>query len=278
VVHIQQGHLWFNCALPLLRRYPIVLTVHDPRHHLGDKGAQKTPHFVTDYGVRRARRIIVHSQQQKHLLSRVCRVQERIVDVIPHISLGNTPATSRQEDHAARVLFFGRIWQYKGLEYLIRAEPLIASAVPDVKIVIAGVGDDFGPYRRMMANPSHFVVHNEYVSDNARSELFQQASVVVLPYVEATQSGVIPLAYRFGKPVVATTVGGLPESVDHGRTGLLVAPRDEKALADAIVHLLLNDSLRRQFGQAGSRMLDRDCAPPVVARQTLAVYRRALII
>jgi glycosyltransferase involved in cell wall biosynthesis len=277
VIHVQQGHLWFNLALPLLGRYPIVLTVHDPRHHLGDKGAQKTPQAVTDFGYRRAKRIIVHSQQLKQLLVQALGIHERDVDVVSHIALGNKPVDGHVLDgDGARVLFFGRIWEYKGLEYLIRAEPLITSAVPEARIIIAGQGEDFGRYRRLMVNPSHFIVRNEYVSDDTRSDLFQQASVVVLPYVEASQSGVLPLAYRFGKPVVATTVGGLPEMVEHGRTGYLVPPRDEVALAEAIVRVLQNGDLRRQLGAAGSDKLDRDCSPHVVARQTLAVYRRAL--
>ena len=71
------------------------------------------------------------------------------------------------------VLFFGRIWEYKGLEYLIRAEPLITAEVPNVKIVIAGEGEDFDRYRRLMVHPERFVVYNEYVSDDVRATLFQ---------------------------------------------------------------------------------------------------------
>jgi glycosyltransferase involved in cell wall biosynthesis len=276
VIHVQQGHLWFNFALPWLRRYPLVLTVHDVSHHPGDKGAQKTPQAVTDFGVRRAGRIIVHSRQQKQVLAAACGTDQRIIDVIPHIALGDRWANVPIAGEDPRVLFFGRIWAYKGLEYLILAEPLITASVPDVKIVVAGEGEDFGRYRRLMANPSRFEVHNEYVSDEKRAELFQRASVVVLPYVEASQSGVVPLAYRFGKPVVATTVGGLPEIVDDGVTGYLVPPRDVGALAAAIVRLFQRKDLRHQFGAAGKDKLERDCSPSVVARQTLAVYRRAL--
>ena len=142
---------------------------------------------------------------------------------------------------ANTVLFFGRIWAYKGLEYLIRAEPLITAEIPDAKIVIAGKGEDFSRYRAMMVHPERFVVHNEFIPDDRRAELFARASVVVLPYVEATQSGVIPVAYTFSKPVVATTVGSIPEMVDDGRTGLLVPPRSEESLAEAIVSLLRDD-------------------------------------
>src|SRR5262249_40553785 len=142
------------------------------------------------------------------------------------------------------VLFFGRLWPYKGLEYLIRAEPRITAEVPGVKIVIAGSGEAYGRYQAMMSHPGRFVIHDEYVSDEKRAQLFRESSVVVLPYIEASQSGVIPLAYRFGKPVVATTVGGLPAMVDHGETGYLVPPADAESLARAVVDLLRDKSLR----------------------------------
>ena len=276
VVHVQQGHLWLNLILPFLGRSRLVITVHDPHHHLGDKGSQNTPQAVMDFGFRRAARLIVHSQQLKQVLVGRCPIPEPIVEVIPHIALGDEAIPVQHRDDGNLVLFFGRIWPYKGLEYLIRAEPLITAAVPRARIAIAGEGEDFERYRRMMAHPERFVVWNEYVSDAKRAELFEQASVVVLPYVEASQSGVIPLAYRFGKPVVATTVGGLPEAVDDGETGYLVPPRDEHALAEAVVRLLDDPALRRRLGANGRHKLDADAAPAVIARQTLAVYRRAL--
>jgi len=71
----------------------------------------------------------------------------------------------------------------------------------------------------------------------------------VLPYRSATQSAVGQVAYRFERPVIATTVGGLPELVDDGRTGLLVPPRDPKALADAI-RAYFTESLESEFTQA----------------------------
>jgi glycosyltransferase involved in cell wall biosynthesis len=279
VVHFQHGHLWFNGFLPHLRRHhPLVLTVHDPRHHLGDRVSQKTPQAVMDFGFRRADQLIVHAQPLKQILVDACRIQPEIVHVVPMISLGamSDPETTSSDDGRPTVLFFGRLWEYKGLEYLIRAEPLITEKIPDATIVIAGEGEDFGRYRRLMTHPERFVVYNEYLPDERRSELFRQATLVVLPYVDASQSAVIPVAYSFMKPVVATTVGGLPEMVDHGRTGYLVPPRDERALADAIVRLLRDKARRAQMGRDGKRKLDAECAPSVVARRTLAVYHRAV--
>jgi glycosyltransferase involved in cell wall biosynthesis len=276
VIHLQSGHLWFNCALPFLRRYPLVLTMHDPYRHVGDKGALKTPAWILDLGSRHAAELIVHAPQLKEELLQRLGVPESRVHVIPHVLLGDDRAQKDIQEDDYQVLFFGRIWEYKGLDYLIRSEPLVSELVPNAKFVIAGEGEDFDRYRSQMKNPNRFVVYNEYISDEQRTELFRRSSVVVLPYIEASQSGVIPLAYRFGKPVVATNVGGLPAMVDDGRTGYLVPPRNETALADAIVRLLRNRELRHQLGANGKRMLENDCSPDLVARKTIAVYQNAL--
>ena len=232
VMHVQLGHLWFNLlALPLLRGIPLVLTVHDSLIHVGDASTAKTPQWVYDAACHSASERIVHAPQVKQLLIERLSLDPRTVHVIPYVVVGDVDVSAGEiVPEEPEVLFFGRIWEYKGLEYLIRAEPLIAARVPEVKIVIAGKGEDFERYRRMMVNPDRFTVYNEYVSDEMRAELFRRASVVVLPYIEASQSFIISIAYRFGKPVVATRVGGLPEMVDEGRTGFLVPPRDVDAV------------------------------------------------
>jgi glycosyltransferase involved in cell wall biosynthesis len=195
---------------------------------------------------------------------------------VPDIVLPADADTAPPQYDGKRILFFGRIWAYKGLEYLIRAEPLITAQVPDARIVIAGRGEDFARYRRMMIHPDKFIVHNEYIADDMLIRLFREASIVVLPYIDGTISGVVPIACTFGKPVVATTVGILPEMVDDGGTGLLVPPRDEGALAQAIVRLLSDGRLRDELGRNAKRKVEATFSPAAVARQTLRVYARAI--
>jgi glycosyltransferase involved in cell wall biosynthesis len=276
VVHYQGVHLWFDLTLPLLRRYPLVFTIHDFRPHPGDQLLQQTPFFIEMFARRRADQIIVHTRHTQELIAGELRCDGHNISIIPHIQIGEEFGSSAAQEEEHLLLFFGRIWEYKGLEYLIRAEPLISARVPDVRILIAGRGEDFSRYTRMMANPNRFIVHNAFVSDARAAEYFQRASIVVLPYIEASQSGVIPMAYSAGKPVVATTVGGLPEMVEHGRTGYLVAPRDETQLAEAIAALLLDTPLRRQMGANGKRKIETECSPQVIARRTIDVYRRAV--
>jgi len=278
ILHVQAVHPWFNSlGLPFLRRSPLVLTVHDYKFHPGDGPSRKTPQCIAQFTYKCANEIIVHSQYVKRQVIRDHPSFEPRIHVVPHIKLGEEPSLKRQSlRQEPTVLFFGRIWGYKGLEYLIRAEPIITSEVPGAKIIIAGQGEGFSRYRRIMAHPEHFEVYNEFISTSRCSELFLRASVVVLPYIEASQSGVIQLAYTFAKPVVITRVGGLPEMVEDGRTGVCVPARDEAALATAIVRLLSNEALQRQLGANGNRKINAECSPDLVAERTMSVYRNAL--
>ena len=199
VVHLQQGHAWFNLFLPALaRQRPLVITVHDPRHHLGDRASHKTPQAVVDFGFRRATAVIVHGAAVGRSLVDVAGVPPQRVHVVPHHRLGGGSTEPPSEGPPA-VLFFGRIWPYKGLDDLIRAQPLVTARVPDARFVIAGEGESLDRYRAMMADPSRFDVHNRFVSNEERDRLFREASLIVLPYVEATQSGVIPVAYAHAR-------------------------------------------------------------------------------
>ena len=276
VVHVQQGHMWFNFALSRLRRYALVLTIHDPIAHLGDAPSQKTPRAVWHYGFRQADHFIVHTEYVKRWVVRELGVRSTAVHTVPLAFETDPELPPSAVSHSPTVLFFGRIWPYKGLMYLVRAEPAISEAVPDVEIVIAGEGEDLAKYRSAMAHPDRFAVHDQYISPSELAELFGRADVIVLPYVDATQSGVVPLAYAYGKPVVATTVGGLPEMVEHGVTGLLVPPRDEAALAEAVIQLLRDAELRYRMGAAGRRLVRERWSPAAVAAATVAVYREAI--
>ena len=278
VVHYQAGHLWFNLAWRALRKYPVVLTIHETRHHEGDRDSSKTPQWIKDLGYRRADRVIVHGEQIRRAVRADLGRPDEIIDTIPtvpDIVLSGREPSGLVEGDGRTILFFGRIWPYKGLEYLIRAEPLITEHVPESRILIAGRGEDLDRYRAMIVHPDHFEIDNQYIPNERLVEYFERAAVVVLPYVDGSISGVVPVACMFGKPIVATTAGILPEMVEHGRSGLIVPPRDAEALGEAIVRVLQDDDLRRELG-AGARQRAAVFDPSAVAKQTLAVYRRAL--
>jgi glycosyltransferase involved in cell wall biosynthesis len=274
VVHLQAGHLWFNLVWPFVRSYVVVVTI----HHLGDRDSLMTPQWVMDLGYRRADRVIVHGESLRAAVVEDIGLERDIIDVVPAVPdiVLDPAAPAPAAEVPGTILFFGRIWPYKGLQFLIRAEPLISAHVPNTRIVIAGQGEDFETYRRLMSHPERFVVLNEYIPDAELVDLFGQASVVVLPYVEGSISGVVPIACTFGKPVVATSVGILPEMVEHGRTGLVVPPQDESALAAALTRLLQDDVLRHELGEHARAKAQTTFDPASVAGTTMATYERAI--
>jgi D-inositol-3-phosphate glycosyltransferase len=145
------------------------------------------------------------------------------------------------------LLFFGLIKPYKGLNYLIDAAPMLRERFGPEGVRLVIVGDVYGdrqPYIDRIASSGAFDIidfHAEYVADDAVEQWFVASDLVVLPYVSATQSGIVQIAWNYDKPVVTTAVGGLPEVVSDGQTGFLVPPSDAEALARACIRFFDED-------------------------------------
>jgi glycosyltransferase involved in cell wall biosynthesis len=277
ILHVTFWHPWGTPGLQLLLPYPMVVTVHDVNRHPGERGVWAIPSALYRWQWRGADQVIVHADSARRQILDLDHRRGESVHVIPigAYDFYRSFADTDQLERPNTILFFGRIWGYKGLMHLIEAEPRITEAIPDARIVIAGQGEDFGEYERAMINPAHFEVHNYRIPHEEVSKLFQSASVVALPYVEASQSGVIPVAYAFGKPVVATRVGGIPDVVDHGLTGLLVPPGDPDSLADALVALLKDHGARLEMGRRAREKAGNELSWTSVAQETLRVYLKA---
>ena len=139
------------------------------------------------------------------------------------------------------LLFFGLIRDYKGLDLLIDA---MASTDESYQLIIAGESyGDFGKYRQIIdVSPAknRIQVRNRYIADEEVPILFSAADALILPYKSATQSGVIPIAYHFEVPVLATDVGGLKETIEQAGTGLICQPT-AASLAEGIQKIFQSD-------------------------------------
>jgi glycosyltransferase involved in cell wall biosynthesis len=102
--------------------------------------------------------------------------------------------------------------------------------------------------------------------------LFKSTKVVVLPYTDATQSGVAAIALAHGIPVVASAVGGIPEVVIEGRTGLLVPPCDPLALSRAIGQLLRDEQKTQELGRSAAEFARQHLSWTKIASATTKVY------
>lgn len=136
------------------------------------------------------------------------------------------------------LLFFGFVRQYKGLHHLLNAMEILKTRGEELRLLVVGDFDgNQEEYQKQMEElgiTSMVSVCDGYTPDREVEKYFAATDVVVLPYESATQSGIAQIAYGFGKPVVVTKVGGLPEVVQDGKTGYVIPSCDAKALADAI--------------------------------------------
>lgn len=149
------------------------------------------------------------------------------------------------------VLFFGFIRRYKGLDLAIRAFAEWKERLPNKKLLIAGefYGDAefYTSIAEELGIKDDIIWHTDFIPDSRVKYYFSACDIVLQPYYSATQSGVTQIAYQFEVPMIVTKVGGLPELVEHGKTGYLV----EQDPTDIANHLV-------QFYEKGRAAFDED--------------------
>lgn len=143
------------------------------------------------------------------------------------------------------LLFFGFVREYKGLKHLLKAMPSIAEKEPNCRVMVVGsFGDDKDTYLNLIneLNISKYVfLKDTYTPDNEVEKYFAACDLVVLPYEDATQSGIVQIAYGFDKPCLVTNVGGLPDVVENNVTGYVVRAFDAQAISDAVIDYFENN-------------------------------------
>lgn len=245
LVLLQRWHPFFAPALSVIAsvarpRTRVVWLVHNARPHEG--GVPWGP--LLRAGYRDEDHAMVHAEIEREALADLGVRSSPVHVPMPAAE----PGPSRDRDEARRrlgvrtddvvFLFFGHVRAYKGVDVLVDALARLPEAGPGWSAIIAGEWYvDRAPVeaRIAAANLSDRVrIEDRFLTEEEMEERFAAATVVVLPYVAGTQSAVVPLAYRHGRGVVTTRVGGLPEIVRDGETGLLVPPGDATALAAAL--------------------------------------------
>jgi glycosyltransferase involved in cell wall biosynthesis len=268
-------------ALKALRRIaPLVFTLHDTTLFHGAPSSR-----LQGLGFRRAiarfDRVIVHTRYSRARAEQDGLVAPERLEIVPHGPFGyyrTLQGGVTRDDGAWRILFFGSIKPYKGLDLLIEALALLPLAVRErTRLVVAGEpGMSLGPLRGLAERRGVAALiewRTEYIPEGDVAALFEAASVVALPYREIDQSGVLLTAAGFGKAVVSTRVGGIPEILGDGDRGILVEPGDADGLARALARALTDAELRARIGTALREWCDAHHSWAVAATATEALYR-----
>jgi D-inositol-3-phosphate glycosyltransferase len=212
--------------------------------------------------------VIVHADASRRLLVDQLDIPRDRVHVVPiggpgayaghPLPRGEARRRLGLQPDARYLLFFGLIKKHKGLDVLLDALALARGEVPDLRLLVAGEPmSSWRPYARQIAHlelDRAVDLHLGFVPNDKTPLYFSAADLVVLPYRQIFQSGVVVAAYAFGRPVVATRVGGLPELVREGVTGHLAPPADPRGLAKTLVHATADPARLAAMGAAAASL------------------------
>ena len=202
-----------------------------------DSGLKK---FLAKLVIKRIDAIIVHSEQERKQILAFHPAASVRKHLLPLFQYDAKPSSGRNKH--LNLLFFGFVRPYKGLDTLLQAVGILKSL--DIKLRIAGeFWNDKDAYAGLIGEldiSEKVEIVDRYVPDDEMSRYFSDADLVVLPYRKSITSGVIATAYGYGKPVLATDVGGFHEVILDGYTGKIVPPDDPRALADGIEWFMAN--------------------------------------
>lgn len=224
-IYFESVHIW-NCAVMLLlgRGYSFVSTLHDVVPHDGSKTVyccQKIQCALSDY-------VVIKSNSFFNDAKSLYRIAEEKI-ITFGVWRDFPPYQFSRGDGS--FLFFGRLRRYKGLDNMLK----IAKACPKTQFKIIGSPDnESADIVNRLADLPNVYIRPEKVSDNEMDQLFRKSSWVVLPYESASQSGVIIDSYKYGRPVIAFSVGAIAAQVADGKSGYLVAPDDIEGFCSAI--------------------------------------------
>jgi glycosyltransferase involved in cell wall biosynthesis len=262
LLHFTGPHLWntFLMQAAHAAHAPVVHTLHDLDPHSGARYGGLLRLWNAQV-LRLADHILVHGANSRDRLLAAGIGRSRVTYTpLLHLFLDAEQSAravelSQSVTYGSWALFFGRLERYKGIHCLLEAANMLCSG-PDgsPRVVIAGAGDPGRVWARPL--PKCVEIRNRLIQDAEAIDLFRHCGLLVLPYLDATQSALVAAAYYFRKPVLVTRVGSLPEYVEVGCTGYVIDPGQAAALANGL-NQMLGDPIRLStMGAAGRAWYD----------------------
>ena len=211
-------------------------------HNIFPHEATPLDGLLVRFALSSADHLITHSTKDREDLLAV--IPGREVSVSPLPCLNEFAGYGNYSRSGHTILFFGKVRRYKGLEVLLAAMPRVLSKIKCKLIVVGEFYDPIDKYRKIVRKlgiENDVIVDNRYVPNEEVPLVLEQADVLVLPYLSATQSGVARISLSNGLPVIASRTGGLAETVKDNVNGLLFPAGDSQALADQILNYFTNN-------------------------------------
>lgn len=237
ILWIQDGNLLFSPFLIFLRKTIKVLEVHDPIPHMGEKKFKKM--LTTFIFTRLVSKIIVHGRKQKNILKNIYFIPFKDIKYFP-LGLHTLYDFGNNYQLKHQILFFGRLYKYKGLDLFIESQKYLKNKYSNLKFIVAGKGENIGKYLKGITDKSNLIFYNDYIKNEFVEKLFKESLAIILPYKSATQSGVLFTSMAFNKPVVVTNIPDISEIVLESNAGYILKETSAIELANGIDQVLSN--------------------------------------
>lgn len=272
------------CLIYKLRKKPVVITVHNIVNHEKNNFYD----FCSKILFKLSDHFVVHSNANKELLIKLFNIKPGRVTQIPHGPLefqqsdGITREGAREmfnlKSHDQVILMFGTIRPYKGMDVALEAFTRVVKEVPYARLIVAGkLWESWERYEKIIRENNisdHLNKHLYYIDTDEVVKFFLASDLVILPYLHFdSQSGVGATALAFGKPMIVTRTGGLPELVVDQKN--VVSPGDMEALSDRIIYCLKNRSVLKRMSH-DSETIAESISWDRIAANTIAIYEKLL--
>ncbi len=242
---------------------------------------------------RSSKAIIAHSSYVKKQIVKNFKINAAKIQVIPHgdfdIYLPQNAITKNEAKKKFNLsadddvlLFFGSIREYKGLDLLLDAFQIASESNGRLKLIVAG--KPFTPelehrYKEKISqirSNDRIIFHSNFIPNEDVANYFIAADIVVLPYKNIYHSGLVHLAFSFGRPIIATRVGDFNETIEHGKSGYLLNKNDAESLAEMIGDVFSNADNLVKMGGFIRNLSQTKYAWSHIARKTKRLYGEVL--
>lgn len=223
-IYMPMGSLLNPGIFFFLQKYKKIYTLHDPILHEGEQSW--FVETIRKIEIRNSNKIILLNNYFKEKTSQQYMIPEDNILVIPHAAFLRETEPKYFDNYQYKMLFLGRIEKYKGIELLLDTFKIIRKSIPNLQLTIAGKGN-IEPYSDKInensSNGGDLKIISKWLTEYDIEKLLDETDFVILPYIDASQSGVIPVAFGNGRTVLATNVGALSEQIPEG-LGFLAEP------------------------------------------------------
>lgn len=265
------GLTWSPIVFPQISKFTnIVTTLHDPHPH--DVTHNLLIRILNRFSSKAQKKVDGIVILNKTDYDYVKKTYNKDIAVIPHASFDYYAKTTDNESKkiTKTIGFIGRIEPYKGLDLLV--ESFVLNPDSSLKMLIAGSGKIDDDTKLKIDGDKRIILYNRYIEENEFPSLFKKIDFLVLPYKRASQSGVIPMSFAFGVPVIATNVGALSEQIPEG-TGVIVSP-DKDSISEAINYMYKDASIITEMGKKAKKYSDENMTWSQSAELLLSFLRK----